>query len=41
LLCNFFRRLNNVHPLIPLVLIAAALAATGWATASAMGRLLT
>ena len=35
-LCNFFRRLNNVHPLIPLVLIAAIVAALGWA----IGRLL-
>ena len=40
-LCNLFRRLNNIHPLIPLALIAAALVATGWATASAILRLLT
>jgi hypothetical protein len=30
LLCNLFRRLNNVHPLIPLALIAAVVAALGW-----------
>ena len=40
-LCNLFRRLNNIHPLIPLALIAAVVAATGWATASAILRLLT
>jgi hypothetical protein len=37
LLCNLFRRLNNIHPLIPLAFIAAVLAALGWA----IGRLLT
>src|ERR1700730_9188338 len=37
LLCNLFRRLNNIHPLIPLALIAAVVAALGWA----IGRLLT
>lgn len=31
LLCNLFRRLNNIHPLIPLAFIAAVLAALGWA----------
>lgn len=43
-LCNLFRRLNNIHPLIPLAIslvfiatfIAAAIAASGWA----IGRLL-
>lgn len=35
-LCNLFRRLNNVHPLIPLAVIAAVVAASGWA----IGRLL-
>ena len=30
LLCNLFRRLNNIHPLIPLAFIAAVLAALGW-----------
>ena len=30
LLCNLFRRLNNIHPRIPLVFIAAVLAALGW-----------
>ena len=39
LLCNLFRRLNNVHPLIPLALIAAVAAVTGWAMAWAIGRL--
>ena len=29
LLCNFFRRLNNIHPLIPLALVAGLLVATG------------
>ena len=33
LLCNLFRRLNNVHPLIPLAVIAASLATLGWAIA--------
>ena len=40
-LCNLFRRLNNIHPLIPLVSIAAVVAAAGWVTAWAIGRLLT
>ncbi|MDI1284308.1 MAG: hypothetical protein PSV46_07920 [Reyranella sp.] len=35
-LCNFFRRLNNIHPVIPLAFIAAVIAALGWA----IGRLL-
>ncbi|MGQ0583436.1 MAG: hypothetical protein ACT4O6_15975 [Reyranella sp.] len=30
-LCNFFRRLNNIHPLVPLAFIAAVIAALGWA----------
>ncbi len=29
-LCNFFRLLNNIHPLVPLVLIAALLSAAVW-----------
>jgi hypothetical protein len=33
LLCNLFRLLNNIHPLIPLALIAAVAAALGWAIA--------
>jgi hypothetical protein len=36
LLCNLFRLLNNIHPLIPLALIAAVVGALGWA----IGRLL-
>ena len=40
LLCNLFRRLNNIHPLIPLALIAAVVGALGWATGWAIGRLL-
>jgi hypothetical protein len=36
LLCNLFRRLNNIDPLIPLALIAAVAGALGWA----IGRLL-
>jgi hypothetical protein len=40
-LCNLFRRLNNIHPLIPLALIAAVVGALGWATGWAIGRLLT
>ena len=39
-LCNLFRRLNNIHPLIPLALIAAVVGALGWATGWAIGRLL-
>jgi len=35
LLCNVFRRLNNVHPLVPLALVAVTVAAFGWA----LGRL--
>lgn len=31
MLCNLLRRLNNIHPLIPLAVIAALLAALGWA----------
>ncbi len=41
LLCNLFRRLNNIHPLIPLASIAAVVAALGWAMGWAVGRLLT
>jgi hypothetical protein len=29
-LCNFFRRMNNVHPLIPLAFVGAIVAALGW-----------
>ena len=29
-LCNLFRRLNNIHPLIPLALVAILLATLGW-----------
>ena len=36
-LCNLFRRLNNIHPLVPLAFIATVVAAAGWA----IGRLLT
>jgi len=36
LLCNLFRRLNNIHPLVPLAFIAAVVAALGWA----IGRML-
>ena len=32
-LCNLFRRLNNLHPLIPLALIAAVIGALGWGVA--------
>jgi len=39
-LCNLFRRLNNIHPLIPLALIATVVGALGWATGWAIGRLL-
>ncbi len=31
LLCNLFRRMNNVHPLVPLAAVGAVLAAAGWA----------
>ena len=31
LLCNLFRRLNNIHPLIPLAVIAGSIAALGGA----------
>ena len=34
LLCNLFRLLNNIHPLIPLAFIAAVIAALGWAIGS-------
>ena len=40
LLCNLFRRLNNIHPLVPLALIAATVGALGWAVGWAIGRLL-
>lgn len=36
LLCNLFRLLNNVHPLIPLVVLGSLLAAIGWAIACAV-----
>jgi hypothetical protein len=31
LLCNLFRRLNNIHPLVPPAFIASLLAVLGWA----------
>lgn len=31
LLCNLFRRLNNIHPLIPLALVAGIVVTLGWA----------
>lgn len=31
LLCNLVRRMNNIHPLVPLAVIGAAVAAVGWA----------
>ncbi|MCX7361457.1 MAG: hypothetical protein NTV97_06260 [Alphaproteobacteria bacterium] len=31
LLCNLFRRLNNIHPLVPLAVVAALPAALAWA----------
>ena len=31
MLCNLFRRLNNIHPLIPLAVVAGLIAALGWA----------
>ncbi len=31
LLCNLVRRMNNIHPLVPLAAIGAAIAAAGWA----------
>ncbi|MBX9945883.1 MAG: hypothetical protein K2Y40_17520 [Reyranella sp.] len=37
LLCNLFRRLNNIHPLVPLALIAALVAAIGGGIAAAIG----
>jgi len=39
-LCNFFRRLNNIHPLIPLAFIAAFAGAAVAAVGCAIGRLL-
>lgn len=33
-LCNLFRRLNNIHPLVPLALIAAVMVAAGWGAVS-------
>lgn len=35
LLCNLFRLLNNIHPLVPLALIAAMLAGAAWLLAAA------
>lgn len=35
-LCNLFRRLNNIHPLVPLAFIAAVLAALVWAGVSVL-----
>ena len=40
LLCNLFRRLNNIHPLVPLALIAATVGALGAAFGWAVGSLL-
>jgi len=37
LLCNLFRLLNNIHPLMPLAFIATVIAALGWAAVSLMG----
>ena len=34
LLCNLFRHLNNIHPLVPPAFIASLLAALGWAIAA-------
>jgi hypothetical protein len=34
MLCNLFRRLNNIHPIVPLAFIAAVLAGLGGAAAS-------
>jgi len=36
-LCNLFRRLNNVHPVFPLLLIAMVLVALGWCLAALLG----
>jgi hypothetical protein len=33
-LCNLFRRLNNIHPLVPLALVAATVATLGFAIGS-------
>lgn len=33
-LCNFFRRMNNVHPLVPMAFVAAIATALGWAFGS-------
>jgi len=37
LLCNLFRLLNNVHPVVPLALIAVVFAASGWGIARVLG----
>jgi hypothetical protein len=37
LLCNLFRLLNNVHPLVPLAFIALLLGAAGWGVARLLG----
>jgi hypothetical protein len=37
LLCNLFRLLNNVHPVVPLALIALVFAAAGWGIAQLLG----
>ena len=36
-LCNFFRRMNNVHPLVPLAFVAAIAAALGRTIGSLLG----
>jgi hypothetical protein len=33
-LCNLFRRLNNIHPLVPLAFVAGLVGALGWAIAA-------
>jgi len=37
LLCNLFRLLNNVHPLVPLALIALVFAVAGWGIVRLLG----
>lgn len=36
-LCNLFRRMNNLHPLVPLAFMAAFIAALAWAAGSLLG----
>jgi len=33
-LCNLFRRMNNIHPVFPLLIIAVILGALGWCLAA-------